>query len=38
MTSAQLRARYRRIITFFGLVTASFIYWEIVLPKLGLAG
>lgn len=36
MTPAQLRARYRRIITFFGLVTASFIYWEIVLPKLGL--
>lgn len=37
MTSAQLRARYRRIVTFFGLVTASFIYWEILLPKVGLA-
>jgi predicted unusual protein kinase regulating ubiquinone biosynthesis (AarF/ABC1/UbiB family) len=36
MTPAQLQARYRRIITFFGAVTASFIYWEIVLPKLGL--
>ncbi|PKQ30641.1 MAG: ABC transporter [Actinobacteria bacterium HGW-Actinobacteria-2] len=36
MTPAQLRARYRRIVTFFAGVTASFIYWEIVLPKLGL--
>lgn len=36
MTPAQLRARYRRIVTFFGLVTASFIYWEIFLPKVGL--
>lgn len=37
MTPAQLRARYRRIVSFFGLVTASFIYWEILLPKVGLA-
>lgn len=37
MTASDLRARYRRIVTFFALVTASFIYWEIVLPKLGLA-
>ncbi len=36
MNPAKLQARYRRIVTFFGLVTASFIYWEIVLPKLGL--
>jgi predicted unusual protein kinase regulating ubiquinone biosynthesis (AarF/ABC1/UbiB family) len=36
MTPAQLQARYRRIVTFFGMVTASFIYWEIVLPKVGL--
>jgi len=37
MTAAALRARYRRIVTFFAGVTARFIYWEIVLPKLGLA-
>jgi predicted unusual protein kinase regulating ubiquinone biosynthesis (AarF/ABC1/UbiB family) len=36
MTASDLRARYRRIVTFFARVTASFIYWEIVLPKLGL--
>lgn len=36
MTQAALRARYRRIVTFFATVTAGFIYWEIVLPKLGL--
>lgn len=36
MTQAALRARYRRIVTFFASVTAGFIYWEIVLPKLGL--
>jgi predicted unusual protein kinase regulating ubiquinone biosynthesis (AarF/ABC1/UbiB family) len=36
MTPGQLRARYRRIVTFFAGVTAGFIYWEIVLPKLGL--
>ncbi len=36
MTASDLRARYRRIVTFFAVVTASFIYWEIVLPKLGL--
>jgi predicted unusual protein kinase regulating ubiquinone biosynthesis (AarF/ABC1/UbiB family) len=36
MTASDLRARYRRIVTFFAIVTASVIYWEIVLPKLGL--
>lgn len=36
MTTAQLRARYRRIVTFFGVLTAGFIYWELILPKLGL--
>lgn len=36
MTPRQLRARYRRIVTFFAGVTSSFIVWEIVLPKLGL--
>ncbi|HEY3337513.1 MAG TPA: AarF/UbiB family protein [Propionicimonas sp.] len=37
MTNTALRARYRRIVTFFALMIASFIYWEIVMPKLGLA-
>jgi predicted unusual protein kinase regulating ubiquinone biosynthesis (AarF/ABC1/UbiB family) len=36
MNRSQLRARYRRIVTFFAGVTASFIWWEIVLPRLGL--
>lgn len=36
MTTAQLRARYRRIVWFFGGLTAGFIYWELILPKLGL--
>ncbi|MHB1009628.1 MAG: AarF/UbiB family protein, partial [Propionibacteriaceae bacterium] len=38
MTNTALRARYRRIVTFFAVVTAGFIYWEVVLPKLGMAG
>ena len=37
MKPSQLRARYRRIIFFFGRVTASFIYWEILLPRIGLS-
>lgn len=36
MTPGQLRARYRRIVSFFARVTISFVFWEIVLPKLGL--
>lgn len=32
----RLRARYRRIVTFFAGVMARFIVWEIVLPKIGL--
>ena len=31
-----LRARYRRIMVFFTAVAISFIFWEIVLPRLGL--
>ncbi len=38
MTPSALRARYRRIVLFFARVTAGFIFWEIILPKLGLAG
>lgn len=36
MQAAQLRARYRRIMTFFARATLSFIVWELVLPRLGL--
>lgn len=38
MSKPNLRARYWHIITFFGRVTLSFIFWEIILPKLGLRG
>ncbi|WP_298886267.1 AarF/UbiB family protein [uncultured Serinicoccus sp.] len=36
MRSADLRVRYWRIVLFFGRVTAGFIWWEIVLRRLGL--
>lgn len=36
MTASALRARYRRIVRFFGMVVAGFVYWEIVLPRIGL--
>jgi len=36
MKPSQLRARYRRIVFFFGRVTLGFIWWEIFLPKIGL--
>jgi predicted unusual protein kinase regulating ubiquinone biosynthesis (AarF/ABC1/UbiB family) len=36
MNESQLRARYRRIVYFFGRVTLAFIFWEIVLPRLGM--
>ena len=36
MQSSRLRARYRYIITFFARVTASFAFWEIILPRIGL--
>ena len=38
MKPSQLRARYWRIVFFFGRVTAGFIFWEIFLPKIGLGG
>ncbi len=38
MKRSQLRARYWRIVFFFGRVTASFIVWEVILPRVGLAG
>jgi len=36
MKRSQLRARYWRIVRFFAGVTASFIVWEILFPRLGL--
>lgn len=36
MKASALRARYRRIVFFFARVTAAFIWWEVVLPRLGL--
>jgi predicted unusual protein kinase regulating ubiquinone biosynthesis (AarF/ABC1/UbiB family) len=38
MHSSRLRARYRYIMWFFVRATLSFIFWEIVLPRLGLRG
>ena len=38
MKESQLRARYWRIVYFFGRVTASFIFWEMFLPRIGLGG
>lgn len=36
MNPSKLRARYRRIVFFFGRVIAGFIFWEIFLPRIGL--
>ncbi len=36
LTDAQLRRRYRHIVAFFARITAGFIWWEIVVPRLGL--
>ena len=38
MKASQLRARYRRVVFFFGRVTLSFIFWDIVLYRIGLGG
>jgi predicted unusual protein kinase regulating ubiquinone biosynthesis (AarF/ABC1/UbiB family) len=38
MQSSRLRARYRYIMAFFARGTASFIFWEIILPRVGLRG
>lgn len=35
MKESALRARYRRIVWFFARMTASFIWWEIVLRRVG---
>ena len=36
MQTSRLRARYRYILGFFARATASFVFWEIVLPRIGL--
>ncbi len=36
MDEARLQARYRRIMAFFTRQTLNFIFWEILLPRLGL--
>jgi predicted unusual protein kinase regulating ubiquinone biosynthesis (AarF/ABC1/UbiB family) len=38
MQSSRLRARYRYIMGFFARATAGFIFWEIILPRVGLRG
>jgi len=35
MKASQLRARYWRIMTFFARATLGFIYWEIILTRIG---
>lgn len=36
MLKSRLHARYRYIMSFFSRAVASFIFWELVLPRLGL--
>jgi len=36
MQASRLRARYRHIMGFFARSTASFVFWEVILPHLGL--
>jgi predicted unusual protein kinase regulating ubiquinone biosynthesis (AarF/ABC1/UbiB family) len=38
MKASQLRARYWRIVFFFGRVTLGVIFWEIFLRRIGLGG
>jgi len=38
MKASHLRARYRRIMVFFTLVTLNFILWEIILSRIGFRG
>jgi predicted unusual protein kinase regulating ubiquinone biosynthesis (AarF/ABC1/UbiB family) len=38
MKASQLRARYRRIVLFFARVTLGFIFWEILMRRIGLGG
>jgi predicted unusual protein kinase regulating ubiquinone biosynthesis (AarF/ABC1/UbiB family) len=36
MKASQLRLRYWRIMAFFARVTLGFIFWEIIVPRLGM--
>lgn len=36
MKATFLRIRYQRLMWFFGRITADFIFWELILPRLGL--
>jgi len=38
MQTSRLRARYRYIMAFFTRAVASFMYWELFLPRIGLRG
>lgn len=38
MNPSRLRARYWYIMAFFARATASFIFWEVLLPRIGLRG
>lgn len=38
MQTSRLRARYRYIMAFFIRAVASFIYWELFLPRIGFRG
>jgi predicted unusual protein kinase regulating ubiquinone biosynthesis (AarF/ABC1/UbiB family) len=38
MKNSLLRARYRRILIFFAGIAVSFIFWEIVISRIGLRG
>ena len=38
MKASQLRARYWRVVFFFGRVTLGLIFWEIFLHRIGLGG
>jgi predicted unusual protein kinase regulating ubiquinone biosynthesis (AarF/ABC1/UbiB family) len=38
MQTSRLRARYRYIMAFFTRAVAGFIYWELILPRIGFRG
>ncbi|HEX5839291.1 MAG TPA: AarF/UbiB family protein [Anaerolineales bacterium] len=38
MHTSRLRARYRYILTFFARAILNFIFWELLLPRLGMRG
>jgi len=38
MRASALRARYQRLMLFFTAVAAGFIFWDVILPRIGLSG